>query len=80
MTAAVANISALEFKEELKAAQQLVIAAFTENHKAEQLLHDLCRNVDNVLIKIWKNLTSRPAPRWSQLVVMGEENYSPILM
>lgn len=68
MTAAVANISALEFKEELKVAQQLVIAAFTENHKAEQLLHDLCRNVDNVLIKIWKKFNF---PTSTALVAVG---------
>lgn len=65
---AVASISALEFKEELKAAQQAVIATFKENHKTEVLLRDLCRNVDQVLSNIWKKFAF---PATTSLVAVG---------
>lgn len=59
---------AITFKEELKAAQLLVINAFKENHKAEQLLHDLCRNVDHLLSKIWRDFDF---PKEAALVAVG---------
>ncbi|MFZ6765954.1 [protein-PII] uridylyltransferase [Undibacterium sp. Di26W] len=59
---------ALTFKEELKSAQLLVINAFKENHKAEQLLHDLCRNVDHLLSKIWRHFDF---PKEAALVAVG---------
>ncbi|MFZ6756472.1 [protein-PII] uridylyltransferase [Undibacterium sp. Ji50W] len=59
---------ALTFKEELKSAQLLVINAFKENHKAEQLLHDLCRNVDHLLGKIWRHFDF---PKEAALVAVG---------
>lgn len=59
---------ALVFKQELKAAQQLVIATFKENTKAEQLLHNLCRCVDGVLVKIWKEFGF---PKTMSLVAVG---------
>ncbi|HTD02924.1 [protein-PII] uridylyltransferase [Undibacterium sp.] len=59
---------ALQFKEELKARQQSVIAAFKENLKAEQLLQDLCRSVDLVLSKIWKDFD---LPKNSALIAVG---------
>ncbi len=61
-------LSALAFKQELKASQQLIIAAFKENTKAEQLLHNLCRNVDGVLAKIWKQFNF---PKQMALVAVG---------
>ncbi|MBC3906143.1 [protein-PII] uridylyltransferase [Undibacterium umbellatum] len=60
--------SALSFKEELKSAQLIVINAFKENHKAEQLLHDLCRNVDQQLSKIWRYFDF---PKEAALVAVG---------
>ncbi|MFZ6710481.1 [protein-PII] uridylyltransferase [Undibacterium sp. TC9W] len=59
---------ALSFKEELKSAQLIVINAFKENHKAEQLLHDLCRNVDQQLSKIWRHFEF---PKEAALVAVG---------
>jgi len=59
---------ALAYKEELKAAQQDIIAAFNADNKAEQLLHDLCRSVDGVLTKIWKNFDF---PKGMALVAVG---------
>ncbi|MES2040865.1 MAG: [protein-PII] uridylyltransferase [Pseudomonadota bacterium] len=59
---------ALSFKEELKSAQLIVINAFKENHKAEQLLHDLCRNVDQQLSKIWRHFDF---PKEAALVAVG---------
>jgi len=59
---------ALSFKEELKSAQLIVINAFKENHKAEQLLHDLCRNVDQQLSKIWRYFDF---PKEAALVAVG---------
>ncbi|MFZ6657825.1 [protein-PII] uridylyltransferase [Undibacterium sp. TJN19] len=59
---------ALSFKEELKSAQLIVINSFKENHKAEQLLHDLCRNVDQVLSKIWRHFDF---PKEAALVAVG---------
>jgi len=58
----------LSFKEELKSAQLIVINAFKENHKAEQLLHDLCRNVDQQLSKIWRYFDF---PKEAALVAVG---------
>ncbi|GGC91314.1 [protein-PII] uridylyltransferase [Undibacterium terreum] len=65
---AVSASPALQFKEELKAAQQSVIAAFNTNFKAEQLLQDLCRSVDVVLSKIWKSFE---LPKNSALIAVG---------
>ncbi len=62
------QIPALSFKEELKSAQLIVINAFKENHKAEQLLHDLCRNVDQQLSKIWRHFEF---PKEAALVAVG---------
>lgn len=62
------QIPALSFKEELKSAQLIVINAFKENHKAEQLLHDLCRNVDQQLSKIWRHFDF---PKEAALVAVG---------
>ena len=59
---------ALSFKEELKSAQLIVINSFKENHKAEQLLHDLCRNVDQQLSKIWRHFDF---PKEAALVAVG---------
>jgi [protein-PII] uridylyltransferase len=59
---------ALSFKEELKSAQLIVVNAFKENHKAEQLLHDLCRNVDQQLSKIWRHFEF---PKEAALVAVG---------
>ncbi len=59
---------ALAFKEEIKAGQAVIIQAFKEHHKAEQLLHDLCRNVDHVLEKVWKHFQ---LPREYSLVAVG---------
>ena len=61
-------LPALAFKEEIKANQAAVIKAFTEHHKAEQLLHDLCRNVDHVLEKVWKHFQ---LPKEFSLVAVG---------
>ncbi|MFZ6644325.1 [protein-PII] uridylyltransferase [Undibacterium sp. TJN25] len=65
---AVTASPALQFKEELKAGQQTVIAAFKENFKAEQLLQNLCRGVDGVLAKIWKNFD---LPKAAALIAVG---------
>ena len=65
---AVSASPALQYKEELKAAQQSVIAAFNSNFKAEQLLQDLCRSVDVVLAKIWKSFE---LPKNSALIAVG---------
>ncbi|MCH8618549.1 [protein-PII] uridylyltransferase [Undibacterium sp. TS12] len=62
------QIPALSFKEELKSAQLIVINSFKENHKAEQLLHDLCRNVDQLLSKIWRHFEF---PKEAALVAVG---------
>lgn len=62
------QIPALSFKEELKSAQLIVINSFKENHKAEQLLHDLCRNVDQLLSKIWRHFE---LPKEAALVAVG---------
>ncbi|MDE2430028.1 MAG: [protein-PII] uridylyltransferase [Burkholderiales bacterium] len=59
---------ALSFKEELKTAQLAVFNSFKVNHKAEQLLHDLCRNVDHVLSNIWKHFNF---PKEASLVAVG---------
>ena len=59
---------ALAFKEEIKAGQAVIIQTFKEHHKAEQLLHDLCRNVDHVLEKVWKHFQ---LPREYSLVAVG---------
>ncbi|MDO8702638.1 MAG: [protein-PII] uridylyltransferase [Undibacterium sp.] len=61
-------LPALAFKQELKSAQQLIIAAFRENNKAEQLLHNLCRCVDGVLVKIWKQFNF---PKQMTLIAVG---------
>lgn len=58
----------LSFKEELKTAQLAVFNSFKVNHKAEQLLHDLCRNVDHVLSNIWKHFNF---PKEASLVAVG---------
>ncbi len=47
--------SALAFKSKLKAEQQVIISAFKEKPKAEVLLKDLCRCVDQNLSEIWKS-------------------------
>ncbi|MBI3284604.1 MAG: [protein-PII] uridylyltransferase [Burkholderiales bacterium] len=60
--------SALAFKEELRVVQQAALNSFKEDHKAEQLLHDLCRNVDQVLSKIWKQFEF---PKDAALVAVG---------
>ena len=60
--------SALAYKEELKLAQQHVVQAFQANAKAEQLLQSLCRCVDQVLIKIWKQFQF---PKDMALVAVG---------
>ena len=65
---AVSVSPAIQFKEELKAGQQAIIAAFKENLKAEQLLQDLCRSVDAMLSKIWKSFD---LPKNSALVAVG---------
>ncbi|MFZ6744482.1 [protein-PII] uridylyltransferase [Undibacterium sp. JH2W] len=59
---------ALSFKEELKSAQLIVINAFKAHHKAEHLLHDLCRNVDQQLSKIWRHFDF---PKEAALVAVG---------
>ncbi|MFZ6874535.1 [protein-PII] uridylyltransferase [Undibacterium sp. Di27W] len=59
---------ALSFKEELKSAQLIVINAFKDHHKAEHLLHDLCRNVDQQLSKIWRHFDF---PKEAALVAVG---------
>ncbi|MFZ6861043.1 [protein-PII] uridylyltransferase [Undibacterium sp. Ji67W] len=59
---------ALAFKEEIKTGQAAIIQTFKEHHKAEQLLHDLCRNVDHVLEKVWKHFQ---LPREYSLVAVG---------
>ncbi|MFZ6748635.1 [protein-PII] uridylyltransferase [Undibacterium sp. Ren11W] len=61
-------VPALVFKQELKAAQQLVISTFKENTKAEALLQNLCRCVDGILGKIWK---SYDFPKSTALVAVG---------
>ena len=58
----------IAFKEELKSAQAVVIDAFKGDHKAEQLLHSLCRNVDHTLEKIWKHFD---LPKEYSLVAVG---------
>ena len=67
-TAPAKPLSALAFKQELKASQHLIISEFKENTKAEQLLHKLCRNVDGVLAKIWKQFNF---PKQMALVAVG---------
>lgn len=59
---------ALAYKQELKTAQQLIIATFEKNTKSEQLLHDLCRCVDGILCKIWKNFDF---PKTTALIAVG---------
>ncbi|CAN5845336.1 [protein-PII] uridylyltransferase [soil metagenome] len=61
-------LPALAFKQELKAAQQLIISTFKENAKAEQLLHSLCRCVDGVLCNIWKSFQF---PKTAAFVAVG---------
>ena len=61
-------IPALIYKQELKTAQQLVIATFENNTKAEQLLHNLCRCVDGVLCKLWKSFDF---PKTAALIAVG---------
>lgn len=61
-------LPALAFKQELKAAQQLAIATFKDNSKAEQLLRNLCRCVDGVLGRIWKSFDF---PKTTALVAVG---------
>lgn len=65
---ATAALPAQAFKEELRAAQQSIFAAFKEDAKAEQLLHNLCRSVDGVLGKIWKSFSF---PKPMALVAVG---------
>ncbi|MBC3860909.1 [protein-PII] uridylyltransferase [Undibacterium jejuense] len=59
---------ALAFKEEIKTGQAAIIRAFNADHKAEQLLHDLCRHVDQVLEKVWKHFQ---LPKEYSLVAVG---------
>jgi len=59
---------ALVFKQELKSNQQLAIAQFQENAKAELLLNNLCRCVDKILSKIWKSFDF---PKNSSLIAVG---------
>lgn len=61
-------VPALAFKEETKANQAAAIEAFNRHHKAEQLLHELCRNVDHVLEKVWKYFQ---LPKEYSLVAVG---------
>lgn len=56
------------FKEELKKAQNEAIEAFKTEHKAEQLLQSLCKNVDYTLEKIWKHFE---LPKECSLIAVG---------
>ena len=47
--------NAMAFKAKLKAEQQAIIQAFNEKPRAEVLLRDLCRCVDQNLTEIWKS-------------------------
>ena len=58
----------IAFKEELRAAQAVATKTFNDDHKAEQLLHKLCRNVDHTLEKIWKHFS---LPKTCSLVAVG---------
>lgn len=66
MNTAIAN--ALAFKAKLKAEQQVIIEAFKEKPRAEVLLKDLCRCVDQNLSEIWKSFKF---PKEVSLVAVG---------
>ena len=59
---------ALVFKEEIKSRQAAAIDDFNKQHKAEQLLRELCKNVDHVLEKVWKYFK---LPKEYSLVAVG---------
>ncbi|MBC3870367.1 [protein-PII] uridylyltransferase [Undibacterium oligocarboniphilum] len=59
---------ALAFKEDIKKAQTAVIDNYRDSRKAEKLLHDLCRNVDHTLDKIWKHFQM---PKDCSLIAVG---------
>jgi [protein-PII] uridylyltransferase len=61
-------VRAAEFKNQLKLAQQSVIANFQSNFKASELLHELCRSVDGVLSEIWKRFEM---PNDAALIAVG---------
>ncbi len=66
MKTVVAN--ALAFKTKLKAEQQEIIQAFKDKPRAEVLLKDLCRCVDQNLSEIWKSFQF---PKELSLVAVG---------
>lgn len=66
MNTVVAN--ALAFKTKLKAGQQEIIQAFKDKPRAEVLLKDLCRCVDQNLSEIWKSFQF---PKELSLVAVG---------
>ncbi|MFY0100059.1 hypothetical protein ABTQ08_21585, partial [Acinetobacter baumannii] len=47
---------AITLKKQLKAARQQAIEVFQSNHKTEQLLAQLRRNVDEALTTAWEEL------------------------
>lgn len=59
---------ALAFKEDIKKAQAAVIDNYSDSRKAEKLLHDLCRNVDHMLDRIWKHFQM---PKECSLIAVG---------
>ncbi|MBC3885005.1 [protein-PII] uridylyltransferase [Undibacterium griseum] len=59
---------ALAFKEDIKKAQAAVIDNYSDSRKAEKLLHDLCRNVDHMLDRIWKHFQM---PKDCSLIAVG---------
>ncbi|MBC3935571.1 [protein-PII] uridylyltransferase [Undibacterium sp. CY7W] len=58
----------LAFKDKLKSAQAEVIQRFKEQEKAEQLLQDLCKNVDQTLTEIWRHFA---LPKECSLIAVG---------
>jgi len=60
--------SALTYKNALKQTQKAIIETFQQNAKAEQLLQDLCRSVDQVLSDIWKQFDF---PKDAALIAVG---------
>ncbi|WMW82430.1 [protein-PII] uridylyltransferase [Undibacterium cyanobacteriorum] len=60
--------NAMAFKAKLKAEQQAIIEAFNTKPRAEVLLRDLCRCVDNNLVAIWKSFQF---PKDVSLVAVG---------
>jgi hypothetical protein len=69
---------AITLKKQLKAARQQAIEVFQSNHKTEQLLAQLRRNVDEALTRPGKNWACPAMPRWWPWAAMAAASCSRI--